>query len=90
MTRAERDAARLLDKIREAGVAVPEGSAFMRQYVGWSARSAGAWAWFLVDPDGVPLNPEVGSQWPRHRLRGGIEVSWDHYTGSWQVDPAKL
>lgn len=73
--------------IRAAGCPVPGGSRFERQYVGWAARSAGAWAWFLVGSDGIPLHPPVGSQWPRRKLARGIEVTWDRYTGSWQVDP---
>lgn len=90
MTRAERDNARLLEKIRQAGVPLPSGVGFRATRAGRSARSAGAWVWFLVDADGMYLTPEVGSQWPRSALRGGIEASWDRHTDSWQVDPAKL
>lgn len=90
MTRAKHEAARLLEKIRQAGVALPSEVGFWTTRAGRSARSAGAWVWFLVDADGMYLTPEVGSQWPRSELRGEIQVSWDRYTGSWQVDPAEL
>lgn len=88
MTRAQRDAARFLDMLRAAGAPVPDGAQFVRAYPGPSARSEGAWSWFLADAVGNPLHPDIGSQWPRHvLLRAGVEVSWDRHTTAWQVDP---
>lgn len=92
MTRAERESARLLDMIREAGAPVPDGAGFLRLYTSPAQRSAGAWAWCLVDAAGLPVSPGVGSQWPRRILLArGVEASRDslrHTLADWHIDPA--
>lgn len=85
--RADRDASRLLDQIRAAGVPVPHDATFIRVYAGYWQRAAGAWSWELADAEGVPLHPPVGSQHRRSELRGQVAVTWDRYTFAWQVDP---
>ena len=53
---------RLLKRIREMGVDVPDGARIQRTYAGRTMRSGGAWSWFVVGPDGRAL--DIGSQHP--------------------------
>lgn len=85
MTRAERETARLLDMIREAGVPVPVGASFYRVRASAEQRNVGAWAWALVGPDGAFLG--IGSQWPRRTLLGYGITAYRDRCGDWNIDP---
>jgi hypothetical protein len=88
VTRAERDATRLLDMIRQAGIPVPAGARFRQTYASRSQRNEGGAVWVLVDGDGRELRPFVCSVWPRaFLLRSGVSV-WQDRIGEWHVDPA--
>lgn len=91
MTSAERDAARLLKAIKEAGAPVPDGATFRRTYAGRHQRSEGGAIWVLVGPDGLDTQPLVCSQWPRaYLLRTGVDAWLEYGTGDWIVAPAQL
>jgi hypothetical protein len=65
---------RLLARLREAGMDLPEGVTIQRTYAGREQRNAGAWSWALLGPNGEDL--KAGSQWPvGDLLRHGFDVS---------------
>lgn len=86
-----KQAERLLAKIRAAGVPLPEHVEFRRTYAGRLQREAGAWAWFLLDADtGYDLH--IGSQWPQSALTGALDINLErqpHERGDWQIDPVR-
>lgn len=88
MTRGERETARLLEMLREAGAPVPRGSTLHRVYASRADRTLGAWAWTVRGPDLRWL--DIGSQWPRRTLLRGLVVSpiTTHGETVWHVDPA--
>lgn len=75
---------RLIQRLRELGVNIPEGASLVRTYVDRAARLDGSWAWFLTDSDGVPMR--IGSQHPATQLlKGGMTLkSMDG--GCWSVE----
>jgi hypothetical protein len=52
-------AERLMARIRQAGIEVPEGSSCVRNRVTTWQRNEGAWSWRVDGPDGIPSG--VGS-----------------------------
>jgi hypothetical protein len=78
--------AKLVAKIRAAGIPLPGSVEFRRTYAGVWQRREGSWIWFLVDSaTGVPL--DVGSIYPRSKLTG--EITADHNDHrEWSIFPA--
>jgi hypothetical protein len=83
--------ARLLARLRAQGVQVPEGAQIRRTYAGRCQREAGAWSWFVLNPDGSETIGGLGGYHPvgvllrAPRLRVTRELN-----GSWSVDPDPL
>lgn len=91
-TRAERDAAVLIAKIRasEIGPRLPARVEFARSHAGHWQRAQGAWIWFLIDSDtGGQPSPCVGSIWPRADLRGEVTITTENGS-DWSVDPVYI
>jgi len=66
---------RLIRKLRDLGLELPEGSRLIRTNPGPSARNAGAWTWCAIDADGRDLR--IGSQVPMGELlRAPALSSW--------------
>jgi hypothetical protein len=90
-TRAEREAERLLEKIRQAGVPVPDGARFQATYASRSMRNEGGAVWILVDTDGRSTEPLVCSQWPRrYLLTREIAAHQTRRERGWIIDPAEI
>ncbi|MFF4385595.1 hypothetical protein ACFY0G_02195 [Streptomyces sp. NPDC001552] len=53
---------RLLLRLRELGLDLPEDASLVRTNAPRSARSNAAWSWFALGPDGAELH--VGSRHP--------------------------
>jgi hypothetical protein len=53
-------ARRLLDRLRQVGLDLPEGTRLVRVYPSRAMRSEGAWTWFALGPEGRDLR--IGSQ----------------------------
>ncbi|WP_329142756.1 hypothetical protein OIU91_04000 [Streptomyces sp. NBC_01456] len=62
MTTAER----LIARLREAGLDLPEGSRLVRVYPSRAMRNEGAWSWSAFGPGGREL--QLGSQYPMAEL----------------------
>lgn len=82
-----KDGAALVEKIRAAGVRLPERVEFHRTYAGAWQRRRGAWAWFLLDAD-TGAEARVGSQYPRSMLRGRIVADKGFHDWDWNINPA--
>lgn len=63
---------RLLIRLRDMGLEIPDDARLRRTYAGYWQRAAGAWSWCLEDADGIELG--IGSQYPVTSLRGRIIV----------------
>jgi hypothetical protein len=85
VTRAEREAARLLEKIRQAGVPVPEGAYFQQTYASGSQRVEGGAVWVLYEPENHRLI--ACSIWPRRYLVSRSISAWRDHLGEWHIDP---
>ncbi len=89
VSRADREAARLLAMVAAAGAPVPEGATFRRTYAGRNQRVEGCAQWILVDVNGDAALPLVCSQWPRrYLLARGVTAYLQPGTGDWIIDPA--
>jgi hypothetical protein len=59
---------RLLERLRQQGVEIPEGARIHRTYANGSARTGGAWSWFVLDSQGRELREGpylgLGSYYP--------------------------
>lgn len=77
---------RLLARLREIGLNLPEGAQLIRVYPSPAMRNAGAWSWFAVDRDGIELG--IGSAFSMAelltapglivgRVRGGAAGGYD-------------
>jgi hypothetical protein len=78
----------LLRRLREVLPDLPAGVELRRTFACRADRAAGAWSWFLHDPDNPGLS--IGSQWPVGTLLAA--ESWhvsepDRY-GDVNIDPA--
>ena len=91
MTRAQRESARLLEMIRQAGAPVPADAVFQQTYASASMRAEGGSVWILTGPDGMPVYPLVCSQWSRRLLlRTGVTAYYLWSVGDWIIDPEDL
>jgi hypothetical protein len=86
---------RLLERLRAQGVEIPKGSRIHRTYANGSARTAGAWSWFILGPDGQSLGPhgrDLGSYYPvKVCLRAlRLVVSEEHRDLGLNIDPDPL
>jgi hypothetical protein len=77
---------RMLQRLRDEGLDVPEGSTLHRTYASSANRRNGAWSWFALAPDGSELG--IGSQ---HAMKFLLELSkWEISQGingdTW-IDP---
>lgn len=87
---------RLLKRLREAGLDIPQDARLVRvaAYSSPAQRSNGCWSWTVADTYGRPLTKDsaghpmaIGSQYPMTMLlRTGFEVSRDTY-GDICIDP---
>lgn len=57
---------RLLARLREIGVDLPEGARLVHVHPSPAMRNAGAWSWAALGPDGNDLR--IGSQYPMAEL----------------------
>ncbi|MFE5912070.1 hypothetical protein ACFQ6B_23715 [Streptomyces wedmorensis] len=57
---------RLLARLREIGVDLPQGAQLVRVHPSPAMRNAGAWSWAAFGPDGHDLR--IGSQYPMSEL----------------------
>ena len=87
MTTAER----LLHRLRQAGLDLPEGSVLVRVYPSAAMRNNGAWSWAAFGPDGREL--QIGSQYSMSELLAAEALDVTSYrlvAGSdISVDPVK-
>jgi hypothetical protein len=68
---------KLIERIREVGIDVPDGVVLRRLYPGHHQRAAGAWSWVAVDPE---TNAElVGSCHPMSELVAAVGIDVYHY-----------
>jgi hypothetical protein len=87
-------AERLLHRLRQAGLDLPEGSSLARVYPSEAMRNNGAWSWAAFGPDGHELH--IGSQYSMGELLAAeaLDVTSSEFlsvaVGSdISVDPAK-
>lgn len=84
-------AERLLHRLRQTGLDLPEGSRLARVYPSEAMRNNGAWSWAAFGPDGGEL--QIGSQYSMGQLLAAeaLDVtSLQSVAGSdISVDPAK-
>ncbi|MFF8656790.1 hypothetical protein [Streptomyces huasconensis] len=76
MTTAER----LIARLREIGLDLPEGSRLVRVYPSPAMRNEGAWSWSAMGPDGRELL--IGSQYPMAELLGAERLDTMQITSS--------
>lgn len=77
---------RLIARLREMGVEIPDGAQLRRTYAGRHQRSAGAWSWYLVDADGHELH--IGSQISvTDLLKETTLHTWQDRLGDLHIDP---
>lgn len=82
MTKAER----LIKRLREMDVDIPDGWRLCRTHAGFHMRSAGAWSWFLLDAEGRELH--IGSQIPvTDLLREKTLHTYRDRMGDLHIDP---
>ena len=76
---------KLLTRLRNLGLTIPEGSTVARTRAGSSARDAGAWSWYLAEAGGAPATNGgngLGSQWPiTDLLKGRMLATQDTSLG---------
>ena len=79
---------RLIQKIRDNGHALPEGTELHRTNASRASRNAGAWSWFAMDANGSELH--IGSITPISELLK-VDITITKEGGictDYQVDPA--
>jgi hypothetical protein len=82
---------RLLNRLRELGVQLPEEARLESTRASRSARRNGAWSWHVVDGRGIPM--EIGSLWSMTELLASpeLEVTGPDRFGAVHVDlPASV
>lgn len=87
--------AQLLDRLRELGVALPDGARLESTRASRSARNDGAWSWRVVDGSGSPgfkidgCGREIGSQWSMAVLmaQSELSISGPDRFGAVHIDP---
>jgi hypothetical protein len=89
-----RTSERLLTRLREVGLAIPEGSRLVRVNPSAAMRNGGAWSWFTQGPDGRELG--IGSQFSMGELLGADALATEYLTAGpggirdTEVLPARL
>lgn len=63
---------RLLARLREIGLDLPEGTKLRRVHPSAAMRNLGAWSWCALGPDGTDLH--IGSRHPMSELLASDEL----------------
>lgn len=85
--------ARLIARLRAAGLDLPDGVRLERTHASESQRVQGAWSWAAVHADGRPLYGQGGTVGSQHAMgtllaADAIVISEPSRFGDVNVDPA--